>query len=83
MMSRYHPLRDHLFRGNASRWKAAFAEIEDILGGPLPASAYKYPAWWSNETVGNHVQKQGWMGAGYRTAELDLAKRTVTFVKGG
>lgn len=25
-------------------------EIESIIGSRLPASAYRYPAWWANQT---------------------------------
>ena len=80
-MSKYHTLKDHLLSKPPDRWTAYFSEVEVILGGPLPASAYKHTAWWSNELEGSHVQKRGWTEAGYRTSEVDLAQRKVTFVR--
>ena len=80
-MSKYSPLRDHLLRLRTDRWDATFGEIEDVLGFPLPPSAYRYPAWWSNEVSGRHVQKIGWLGAGFRTSQVDIAGRRVTFTR--
>ena len=82
-MSKYYPLRDYLLTLKQSRCRMTFAEIEVVLGQSLPASARKYPAWWSNEIRGRHVQKQGWMDAGYRTVQLDLAGETVSFEQAG
>lgn len=80
-MSKYDLLRDHLRLIREDQYQTDFSEIEEILDFALPASAYKYPAWWSNEVVGNHVQKHAWYDAGFKTANLDLAKRQVTFVR--
>jgi len=80
-MSVYHPLRDYLRLSGRPQVRLTFREIEDILGRPLPASAFRFPACWSNERSGNHVQTQGWMNAGYMTVELDLSTRKVTFLK--
>jgi hypothetical protein len=58
----------------------SFREIESLLGQPLPASAYKYPAWWANQTDGRHVEAISWMEAGFRV-EVDLGGQRATFRK--
>jgi hypothetical protein len=80
-MSKYAPLRDHLMAVRADRWHATFREIEDVLGFPLPQSAYKYPAWWANEDSGRHVQRMGWCDAGFLTENLNLLGRKIPFVR--
>jgi hypothetical protein len=60
----------------------SFAQIEKTLGFELPASARRYPAWWSN-SGGTHVQAAAWMGAGYRTTDVNVAAGRVRFVPEG
>lgn len=81
-MSRYQPLADHLRALDAPRWNASFAEVEAILGRQLPPSAYQYPAWWANQS-GGHSQTAGWRDAGWKTADLDLARKRVSFERQG
>jgi hypothetical protein len=78
-MSRYEPLAQFLTAQKANRWDATFEEIEARLGAPLPKSAYKYPAWWANQTGPGHSQTQGWRSVGWRTCDLDLEGRRVGF----
>lgn len=77
-MSRYQPLADYLRTLDAPRWNASFADIEAILGRELPPSAYQYPAWWANQS-GGHSQTVGWRDAGWKTTDLDLARKRVSF----
>lgn len=78
-MSKYVKLAEHLASLNATQWRASFKEIEGILGFSLPLSARKYQAWWANENGGTHTQSQGWLGANWRTSDLDLSDEKVTF----
>jgi hypothetical protein len=55
-----------------------FDEIERVLGFKLPKSAYDYEAWWSNNAVG-HSHARAWLDAGWKTEDVDLAKRQVSF----
>jgi hypothetical protein len=80
-MSRYNALADYLKRRKGSAWDASFEEIESILGGKLPQSAFRYPAWWANQTGPGHSQTAGWRSVGWRTAKLDLERRRVRFEK--
>ncbi len=79
--TKYEPLKRHLegmFQHGEVR--LSFAEIERILGFSLPPSAYEAQPWWSNTRAG-HSQAAAWLGAGWRTAGLDLAGRQVSFVR--
>ncbi|MEO7504845.1 MAG: type II toxin-antitoxin system VapB family antitoxin [Sphingomicrobium sp.] len=78
-MSRYHALAEHLKRLPQPNWDARFDDIERVLGGPLPKSAYRYPAWWANQAGPGHSQTLGWKSAGWRTAKLDLGRQRVRF----
>lgn len=63
-------------------WHASFDEIENILDSKLPDSAYKYPAWWSNEQGNkNHVQCHAWLEAGWKTEDLNLVAEEIIFKK--
>jgi len=81
-MGKYDALQRHLLAGSLSEWRASFAEIEAVLDFPLPRSAYVYPAWWSNDATG-HSHSRAWLGAGWKTARVDLQTQQVTFLKVG
>jgi len=78
-MSSYKPLADFLARKRGDQWDATFADVEQALGRPLPQSAYRYNAWWANQTGPGHSQTHGWRSVGWRTAKLDLERRRVRF----
>ena len=77
-MSKYKPLLDYLTK-QQSLVVLSFVEIERLLGAPLPSSARRWTAWWSNEVEGSHVQARSWMDAGFITANIDLNAGSVTF----
>ncbi len=77
-MSKYESLPQFLTSERGSTKRMSFAEIERILGFKLPKSAYKHEAWWSNNATG-HSHARAWLEAGWRTEEVDLAGRKVTF----
>jgi hypothetical protein len=80
-MSKYENLIRHFAALDAESWTATFSEIEIILGSLLPQSAYQYPAWWSNQAGEGHSQSRAWQDAGWRTTNLDIANRRVTFLR--
>ena len=80
--STYDPLKQYLTELDDVSAKLSFSQIERILGRPLPESARRYPAWWSNETSGSHSHSRSWMDPGWRTLRLDLNAATVEFQKG-
>jgi hypothetical protein len=79
-MSVYDPLRRELERTTAQTVRLTFSEIEKILARPLPASAYKFSAWWGNESSrkAGHVQAMAWLHAGF-VARVSLKWRAVEF----
>lgn len=76
--SRYFPLLVRLKGSGANEVVLSFAEVEALIGGPLPASARATRAWWSNRDSG--AQAAAWMQAGYRVT-VDLASEQITFCK--
>lgn len=78
-MAKYDALREHLRRQRRSVVTLTLPEISQTIPGGLPPSAYRYLAWWSNESAGSHVQARGRLDAGYAVAFLDVDAGTVTF----
>lgn len=69
---KYHPLRDHLeARRELRRVRLSFDEIARVLGEPLPESALKHRAWWSNQAERqNRPQAAAWMDSGFIVGAL-------------
>lgn len=80
-MAKYDGLARLLRDLAGPRAQLTFETISAAVPGGLPQSAYRYAAWWANEANGSHVEAYAWMQAGWRVEELDLAGRTVTFVR--
>lgn len=77
-MSIYAPLAAHL-AATTDNQTMSFADVEQILGRPLPPTARRRPQWWANND-NRHVQARAWLDVGYVTADVDLAAETVTFL---
>jgi hypothetical protein len=76
--SKYAPLSNYLNGVGGAEWRATFAEVENVLGFPLPESAHSYTAWWANNlNDGRHCM--AWLCVGWRTEELDLGSQRVVF----
>lgn len=60
----------------------SFAEVESVLGFALPPAARRYRAWWSNNP-NNSVITNAWLGAGFRSAQVDMANQSLKFVRAG
>ncbi len=60
--------------------KPTFAQIEEIIDGELPSSAYEHRAWWANDPVG-HVQSQQWLDVGWRVASVNMTTQVVRFAR--
>ncbi|MEH7505815.1 hypothetical protein V7152_28325 [Neobacillus drentensis] len=63
-----------------SKLTLSFDEIEELLQFKLPTSAYKYSAWWANETEGTHSHSRSWLLSGWKTSDVKLGEK-VTFIK--
>ncbi len=79
-MTKYAALEDHLRETGEDTVSMSFADIEQIIGAELPASAYKHRPWWSNNPS-NSVITYSWLKAGYKTANVDMDGQTLNFVK--
>ena len=75
--SRYAPIGEHLANVKKNTVTLTFDEIEDLIGGELPASAHKHRAWWANTDT--HSQALIWISNGWLISEADLQEGTVTF----
>jgi hypothetical protein len=76
-MGKYAPLKAFLMEQGKDHVAMTFAEIETVLGLPLPPSK-QYPAWWSNNPSNNTMTRE-WLDAGYQTESVDIAGEKLVF----
>ena len=76
-MSKYGPLSERLAGHPGDQWRASFAEIEEVLGFPLPRAARTRTAWWSNNSDRRH--SRAWTLPGWEVGEVDHTAGAVTF----
>jgi hypothetical protein len=76
-MSKYQPLTERLAGHAEPQWRASFAEIEAVLGFPLPRGARAGKLWWAN--TGAQPHQRAWTGGGWEVGEV--ADGEVTFRK--
>ncbi len=77
-MSTYENLEKYLSSIITQSVPMTFAEIEKIVGRPLPPSAYKHRPWWSNNTA-NSAMTRAWIKAGWETSQVDMGARKLIF----
>lgn len=82
-MGKYRGLSDPLQSQVRTTVEYTFAELDDVVPGGLPASAYNYAAWWSNETDGTHSQARSWMSTGWTVEQVNLQAQRVRFTRAG
>ena len=80
MANKYRPLTEWLTAQSGDRVVCTFAQLEQVLGDRLPASARDYRAWWANQPD-HHMQAQAWLGAGWVVRDINLTAETVTFAR--
>lgn len=80
LSSRYLPLAEYLssIPGKQAFIKLTLEQIEKIIQGDLPASAYSHRSWWANDSVG-HVQSKQWLEVGWRVSYINLTSQVITF----
>lgn len=76
-MSKYEKLGTYLERQPGVEIPMTFAEIERVIGCPLPRSS-RYPAWWSNNPS-NNVMTKIWLRAGFKTEQVNVEARKLVF----
>ena len=83
MTRTYEPLEKYLRSLPTAQEEVtlSFESIEQIMDGPLPASAYEDRAWWGNQEQGTYVEIIAWMSAGWMVDTVDLMEKWVKFVR--
>ncbi len=80
--SRYAPLAIWLQQQEADRVTRTFKEVETIISGELPPSAYNNRSWWANDGVG-HVQSKQWLEVDWRVSSVNMSAERVVFSRMG
>ncbi|RDI72472.1 DUF7662 domain-containing protein [Halopelagius longus] len=75
---KYGPLYDYLADHELDRVRLSFAELEVVLGAPVPDSARNWRQWWTNSEE-SHPHARSWLRAGYEVASLSLPDELVVF----
>ena len=75
-ISKYQPLTDYLQKCGLEMCTLSFAQIEELLGFPLPQSAYQYPVWWMNA---NQTTCRHWLKAGYIITQYSMDQQYAVF----
>lgn len=72
--SKYRSLYEYLLQCPQESVILTFNQMEDILGFPLPPSAWKHNAFWANNVKG-HSHCRSWVDAGFKT--VDVSSNTI------
>lgn len=82
-MAKYDPLEMYLLCLPASQSEITlpFDQVEQIIEGKLPRSAYAHRAWWSNDSGGTHSHARAWMDVGWKVDTVDQREHWVRFVR--
>jgi hypothetical protein len=76
---KYDPLERYLAGAPGATLTLRFADIETIVGAPLPAGAHSQRGWWANTP--RSLQGRAWLRAGWRAQGVTFGRRTVTFTR--
>ena len=79
--SKYARLAGQLAAAGAMIIELTFAEVDKLIPGGLPESAYRYRTWWTSNAGNSAQSRHGWTGAGYRVSRVDLTNGVVVFAK--
>ena len=75
--SKYKALSEFLYESWEKRIVLSYAELENILGFSLPASAHNLPqSYWANTEY--HTYAKSWLKLGYK-AKVDAENKKVIF----
>lgn len=80
MAGKYEPLSEYLTTLSGEEMCFTFAEIEAILGAPLPPTAWQRSMWWANSLRPDHPQSRAWLASGW-TVSADVNNGAVTFFR--
>lgn len=77
MATKYEPLELHLraVPAKVQEVTLSFAELERILGAPLPASALTHRPWWGNQKDSKtRPHAHAWLSAGFAVDTVNQAR---------
>jgi hypothetical protein len=80
-MSKYRGLTDFLAELSDDKVILTFKEVNELVQGDLPDSAFKHRPWWANRTEGRGSQNLAWQSVGWETRDVDMDLDEVTFVR--
>lgn len=80
-MSKYDSLARYLAELADDSVTLSFGQINDMLPGGLPQSAYDHRPWWANRNDGRGSQSTGWQSVGWESSDVDMERERVTFVR--
>lgn len=80
-MSKYEGLTEFLADSLDDRIVLTFEEVNGLVHGSLPESAFKHRPWWANRTEGRGSQNLAWQSIGWETRDVDMDLDEVTFVR--
>ena len=78
-MPNYDSFQNYLKNHPTDKIDCAISQIEQIVGGQLPTSAYKHSAWWSNSPT--HPLMKKILQIGWASRNLNLESKTISFYK--
>jgi hypothetical protein len=83
MAGKYTPLGNYLRNLSSSQKEVTlpFEQVERIISDKLPASAYRYHAWWSNEKDPHQPEKQAIANAGWKVETVSFSQKWVRLVR--
>src|SRR5690349_5326386 len=79
--SKYAPLANRLSAIGDPVIEMTFAEVDKLLPGGLPESAFRYRTWWTSRAGNSAQSRYGWICAGYQVSRVDLGGQRVWFIK--
>jgi hypothetical protein len=79
-MGRLDPLTQYLAQAETGTVRLSFAHIERLIGGALPESARRHPAFWSNSDRNSYAK--AWKSAGFVASRAGVGPEEVVFVRG-
>ena len=78
VISKFSNLTSFLRENGSERISLTFEELERVLGFPLPDSAHRHRAYFSNST--GHSIAQAWLNAGYFVENVNVFEGRLDFV---
>jgi hypothetical protein len=80
-MDKYQGLTQFLSEIDRDRVVLTFEDVNNLIDGQLPESAFKHRPWWANRKEGKGSQNLAWQSVGWETRDVNMDLDEVTFVR--